>query len=398
MMDAKSFVERVRVCEMSAREITGLIPEAALEAIRARDPHPCFVAWEVGRTGFSTGRLGEAGSVKKFWSSEIVQELANAGNARPVIQVNHSGAEAKPRRIGEILRGIARRVGDVVRALWIGYIEDRDAARAIRRNELPTCSIEGMVDVRETEEMGIEVVGVPVMRALALAGAGERAGFEDAGVLAVVQETDSAESEEQTMTDEIFISDVKQFIEQNGVRADELYPAEALAALPLIADLVKNEAASALESLDLARLEQMGGRLADEARKLREERDAALGELAEYKKSEISRRLREKALAHPLLYGVRKDVAAVLVATMDIDAIIGAKNEDEALERELRAVAERAREAGAEIPALEKKNDNKRCLTPLVDGFGVKAEVESVTPDGAAKDYTKPENNVLIPR
>ena len=394
-MNAKRFVERARVCAMSAREITGLIPEALLEEIRAKDPHPCFVAWEVGRTGFSTGRLGDAGSVKKFWSSEIVQELANAGNARPVIQVNHSGGEAKARRVGEILRGIARRVGDVVRALWIGYIADRDAARAIRRNELPACSIEGMVDVRETEEMGIEVVGVPVMRALALAGSGERAGFEDAGVLAVVQETDSPESEERTMTDEIFISDVKRFIEANGVRADELYPAEALAGLPVIADLVKNEVAAALEALDLARVEQMGGRLADEARKLREERDAALGELAKYRKSEISRRLREKALGHRLLYGVRKEVAAVLVATMDVEAIIGAKDEDEALGRELRAVAERAREAGAEIPALD---GNKRGLTPLLADSSKGAEVESVSADEAAKDYTRPENNVLIPR
>jgi len=388
-MNAKSFSERVSVCEMSAREIVGFIPQAVLEAIRARDPHPCFVAWEVGRTGFSTGRLGEAGSVKKFWSGNVVQELAEAGNARPAIQIDHSAGSSRPRRVGEILRGIARRIGETVRALWIGYIEDREAARAIRRNELPSCSIEGMVDVRESEEMGVEVVGVPSMRALALAGPEATPGFEEAGVLAVVQET--SQDEERNMTETISLGDVRRFIEENGVRADELYSKEALASLPVIADLIRNEVETALESLDLAKVAEGEGKLAEDVRKLREERDVAVRELAERKMAETARRIRAKALQHPLLFGVPKSVAALIASTLNIGAIVGAEDEDAAIDREVRAAVERAREAGVEIPFGAKPAQAAQAGPAAVE------DMESMTPKSGAKDYTKPENNALIP-
>jgi hypothetical protein len=384
-MNAKSFSERVSICEMSACEIVGLIPEAVLEAIRARDPHPCFVAWEVGRTGFSTGRLGEAGSVKKFWSDTVVQELAEAGNARPAVQIDHSASSSRARRVGEILRGIARRVGEVVRALWIGYIEDRETARAIRRNELPSCSIEGMVDVRESEEMGIEVLGVPAMRALALAGPEATPGFVDAGVLAVVQET--SQGQEQNMTETISLGDVRRFIEENGVHADEIFPKESLASLPVIADLVRNEVETALESMDLAKVMEGKGKLAEDARKLRDERDAALRELAELKMAETARKIRAKALAHPLLFGVRKDIAAMATAMLNIDAIAAAEDEKAAIDREVRAAVERAREAGVVVPF-----DAKSVPAAQADA----EDVEIASP-GRAKDYTKPENNALIP-
>jgi hypothetical protein len=388
-MSAKSFSERVTVCEMSAREIMDFIPQAVLEAVRARDPHPCFVAWEVGRTGFSTGRLGEAGSVKKFWSSEVVRELAEAGNARPAIQVDHSAGASRPRRVGEILRGIARRVGEAVRALWIGYIEDRETARAIRRNELPSCSIEGMVDVRESGEMGVEVVGVPAMRALALAGPEATPGFEEAGVLAVVQET--SQGEEQKVSDAISLRGVRRFIEENGVRADELYPAEALASLPVIADLVRNEVGTALESLDLAKVAEGKGKMADAVRKLREERDVAVRELAERRVVEAAREIRAKALAHPLLFGVQKSVAVLIAGTLNVGAISGAQDEAAAIDREVRAAVERAREAGVEIPFGAKPAQAAQ------GGVAAGGDVESVTPGASAKDYTKPENNALIP-
>jgi hypothetical protein len=384
-MSAKSFVERVSVCEMSARDVVEFVPEAVLEAIRSRDPHPCFVAWEVGRTGFSTGRLGEAGSVKKFWSSAMVEELAKAGNARPAIQISHSARNARPRRVGEILRGVARRVGEVVRALWIGYVEDKDAARAIRANALPTCSIEGMVDVRESEGDGVEVVGVPVMRALALAGPAERPGFEEAGVVAVVQETDSKGG--AAMAQAITMAEVRRYIEEKGVKADELYPREALASLPLIADLVKNEVDGALEAMDLAKAESGKGKLAEDARKLRAERDAAASELARRREADVAASVRAKALRHPLLYGVPKSVAALISSTLNIGAIIGQADTEAAIDREVRAAVERAREAGVELPPV--CEPEKR----LEEG----EDMESRTPDAAAKDYTKPEHNALIP-
>jgi hypothetical protein len=237
--------------------------------------------------------------------------------------------------------------------------------------------------------MGVEVVGVPAMRALALAGPEATPGFEEAGVLAVVQET--SQGEEQKVSDAISLRGVRRFIEENGVRADELYPAEALASLPVIADLVRNEVGTALESLDLAKVAEGKGKMADAVRKLREERDVAVRELAERRVVEAAREIRAKALAHPLLFGVQKSVAVLIAGTLNVGAISGAQDEAAAIDREVRAAVERAREAGVEIPFGAKPAQAAQ------GGVAAGGDVESVTPGASAKDYTKPENNALIP-
>jgi len=195
-----------RVQEMAAAEVQALIGEARYQAIKSQDPHPFFVAFSAGHEGESRGQVlnGVAGfkpvssGTRKLWSRSRIRELALRLAEKPVYLFHN--ADNSPRtRIGEIVATLARRLKGRLHALGVAYIRDLEARERIRAGELDTCSIEAELEFsREPKAESWLVEAVRKVTGLAL---GSRAtaspGFPGASLLAVVQEFEPEEREEE---------------------------------------------------------------------------------------------------------------------------------------------------------------------------------------------------------
>ena len=210
--------EKVYLCapvqEMARDEVRALIGEDRYQAIKARDPHPFFVALTAGHEGESRGRILTGGhrletgatetgdhrlktcATSKSWSAERIRELARHLRQAPVYLFHNS--DNSPRRpVGEIVAATARRLKGRLHALAVAYIADPTARGRIRSGELDTCSIEAELEFsrrRKTESWLVEAV-----RRVSGLALGSRAlaspGFPGAGLLAVVQEFEGEKKE-----------------------------------------------------------------------------------------------------------------------------------------------------------------------------------------------------------
>ena len=204
--------EKVYLCapvqEMARDEVRALIGEERYQAIKAHDPHPCFVALTAGHEGESRGRILSRGAgghhpngvpsvprgTKKRWSAERIRELARHLAQAPVY-LFHNADNSPRRKVGEIVAATVRRLKGRLHALGVAYIADPEARERIRSGELDTCSIEAELEFsrrRKAESWLVEAVRRVTGLAL-----GSRAfaspGFPGAGLLAVVQEFEPVE-------------------------------------------------------------------------------------------------------------------------------------------------------------------------------------------------------------
>lgn len=202
--------EKVYLCapvqEMARDEVRALIGEERYQAIKAHDPHPCFVALTAGHEGESRGRILSRGAgfkhvprgTKKRWSAERIRELARHLAQAPVY-LFHNADNSPRRKVGEIVTATVRRLKGRLHALAVAYIADPEARERIRLGELDTCSIEAELEFsrrRKAESWLVEAVRRVTGLAL-----GSRAfaspGFPGAGLLAVVQEFEPVDPEKE---------------------------------------------------------------------------------------------------------------------------------------------------------------------------------------------------------
>jgi len=190
------------VQEMAAEEVKALIGEERYQAIKAKDPHPFFVAFSAGHEGESKGRVIERAAgfkpvaQSKRWNAARIRELALRLAEKPVY-LFHNADNSPRQKIGEIVAALARQLRGRLHALGVAYIEEPKAREQIRSGELDTCSIEAeLAFSRERRAESWLVEAVRKVTGLAL---GSRAtstpGFPGAGLLAVVQEFEPEEQE-----------------------------------------------------------------------------------------------------------------------------------------------------------------------------------------------------------
>ena len=105
-----------KIQEVSANRVAERIGQERYAAIKALEPHPCFIELCVARAGISTGRVLGKGNVRKRWSQGAIQELAESFKsasffAAPDIYDGHDEANAKRRSVGKLFEGWAESDG-----------------------------------------------------------------------------------------------------------------------------------------------------------------------------------------------------------------------------------------------------------------------------------------------
>jgi len=182
-----------------AQQVRQLIGDARYDAIRAVDPHPCFVALEVGEEGVSTGNVVGHGNVRKLWSADRIQELADKLSPANLfsgadVYDGHNADNSPRRSLGKVLAGIGKRLANKVRAFAVAYLyPDSDARERVRSGDLDTCSIEADLDFARGPSGSWIVRAVKQATGVALANSRlATPGFRNATILATVQELESA--------------------------------------------------------------------------------------------------------------------------------------------------------------------------------------------------------------
>jgi hypothetical protein len=210
--------------EMASGEVQALIGEERYQAVKAKDPHPLFVALTMAHEGKSFGRiLGRRGAdqgVEKIWPRsrihELVQRINATLNSRSLLAESKRQAQSgsgipvylfhnqdnSPRHpVGRVIAAVSRYIRGKVHAIGIAYISDLDARERIRNRELDTCSIEAELEFQRSSSPSDHADSpgrawiVNAVRKISGLALGSRAlqspGFADAGILATVQEFDA---------------------------------------------------------------------------------------------------------------------------------------------------------------------------------------------------------------
>ena len=193
-------MERIRsaaisatVEEMGGEDVVGHVGRARYDAIKRRDDHPMFIKLKVGYEGISHGSLtvgGKTVNQAKRWHRACIDELADALNfGSPGLFIGHENKDTRP-RLGEIMGAFTTDDTEGRRtAPAIAYVGDRDVRPKIRDGSYPKCSVQADIlnAGLETDEPFVQTVEAAT--AIVLAGPEQRAGFEHAGVEAVIAET-----------------------------------------------------------------------------------------------------------------------------------------------------------------------------------------------------------------
>ncbi|GEM_PF-1519009 len=210
--------------EMASGEVRALIGDDRYQAIKAKDPHPLFVALTMAHEGKSFGRiLGRRGAkqgAEKIWPRsrihELVQRINTTLNSMSLSAENkgqgisasgvpvylfHNQDNSPRNPVGRVIAAVSRYVRGKVHAIGIAYISDPEARKGIRNRELDTCSIEAELefqrsssnsDTADSPGRAWIVNAVQKITGLALGSkALQSPGFADAGILAAVQEFDA---------------------------------------------------------------------------------------------------------------------------------------------------------------------------------------------------------------
>lgn len=197
-MNPEKIYLRAPLQELAPEEVKTLLGGERYQAIRARDPHPCFIVLSAAHEGESRGKIlggrvganpGAPAESRKHWRAERIRELVRHLTQAPVYLFHNRDNSPRP-PVGEIVAAALRRLQGRLHALAVAYIADPGVRRRIRAGELDTCSIEAELEFSRREKTEPWVVSA-VRRVTGLAlGSRQWAepGFPGAGLLAVVQE------------------------------------------------------------------------------------------------------------------------------------------------------------------------------------------------------------------
>ena len=178
--------------EMSAGSVAEHIGQARYDAVKRRDEHPMFLKLTVAYEGISHGAITVAGKTvnqAKRWYRAVVDELADALNfGSPGLFEGHENKDSRP-RLGEIMGSYAEDVDGRRTARSIAYVSDRAVRPRIKDGLLPKCSVEADILLADLETDEPFVQAIEAATAVVLASPEQTSGFSEAGVEAVIAET-----------------------------------------------------------------------------------------------------------------------------------------------------------------------------------------------------------------
>ncbi len=279
--------------ETDALEARARVGEGFRRRIEEMDSSPLFVELVAGHEGYSRGRMsddGKGGSPRrKFWSRERVRELAARLGSGVPLYLCHAPAGAVRRKVGEVVSAGERRVNGLLSAVGLAAVTDPEVKRDIRSGRLDVCSIEAEIECHgEDGSSGAWIVdAVRKVTGVALGRSGhDRPGFAYASVLAAVEEFEEP-GERQGGDGE---TDAPA-----ETLPSELFGRERLMSDPVVADVIRKEAAK-VEGLEQG-LEAKNGKLRRAGRELsRLKKAARMARLSEKARVDAARMLEGTSL------------------------------------------------------------------------------------------------------
>lgn len=221
---------KVRLREMSANEIAGMIPSDVISSIKAKDPNPVFKAFVIGHEGEARGNVVGIGNVVKRWFRDAVEKLHAKISAGIQLFHGHERTNDPAGRtpIGEVVGKRLMRIGDRISSVVACYVFP-----SFRHLPLDVASIEADV-VMDTKGRDVVVTEVEDVTGIALGNSAvDTPGFAGATLLGQLQAFAKSNSVGGDLMD-LTIEDVKAFLKTGKVAPSDVFGMEDLAADPLV--------------------------------------------------------------------------------------------------------------------------------------------------------------------
>ena len=302
------------------------VPAAVSDRIKAKDPNPFWVLFEVGREGASGGTLASMGKRTKRWLGAAIKELAGAITGARIFTDVHGDENDKSRpSFGEVVHGFWDTVNDKARAMAIAYIPEGPVRERIKNGELDICSVEAAAVVLDTGHDFIVESVESCGGLLVAAGSREMPGFASAGVLQSVQELGVKKGEED-MT--VTLADVKKFVSDNGTTPEKIFDERDLAGSSLVRGVVDSAVGEAVEKAKA----EAAATAKVEVDKLTAQVGTLTAENAPYRKEAGTKRLNGMMADNEDLKKMTKEqaAAAMKMANRSISAVGGIEGKDDA--------------------------------------------------------------------
>ena len=245
-------------------EILKYVPEEVYLKIKNQDSNPCFAMMSLGYEGESTGFLYQGDLAdgvekkqwyKQLWPLKVIKELVILLQSKnintPVYEVHAVGDDMNKRvAVGSVVASSKRVINNVTHAVVVAYINNYGTRQKIENGEFDSCSIEANCVFEVAKNIFRYIVReVKEVLGIALCNSEKTPpGFKDAHILAVVtamakhnKEEEEEDDNDKKGTTKMTLKEIRQYIEENGILADQLFSTETLAKLPKIKDLVDNE-------------------------------------------------------------------------------------------------------------------------------------------------------------
>ena len=346
---------RAEISELGSDGLSMGIPDSVYSEIKASDPNPFWVKFEIGREGTSSGSLQGFGKKVKRWTSIAIKELAQKIMGGDIFTDKHGDPADKSRpTFGRIVHTMYEEVEGKTIAFALAYIKDEATRNRIKSKELNVCSIEAIASVVQSATEFI-VDGVERATGLVIAnGKSDRPGFSSAGILTSVQEL---EGEDDEMT--IRKSDVIAWIIDNKVSPCDIFGADIIAKDPTVIGIVS----SSMDEKDEEHNKEL--------KTLQEEHEKLSDEIKPYKAEALQKRLKGLITENALIKALPKNQAEVIIE-MVTESIGDSSSKSDAdiaaaLEKNITATIDRAKKlqgsssdahvAGVPAPGGGEKNE-----------------------------------------
>jgi hypothetical protein len=369
---------------LSAPEVTEYIDAGVLAEIKQYDDAPVFAMMTIGCEGESTGalhngpnldRVPEHMEYKQLWPLKAIKELVTQLKQKAIpIFTNVHDVEGKLNRrpVGRLVAATKKVIKNATHAMGVAYITDMPTRSKLKTGDLNACSMEAKCIFSKAERAVSWIVQkvTDVMGVVLFNGNIVQPGFKDASIHAVV--TAMAVEDEKGQEDmEITRQDVKQYIEKHSLLPTDLFSVQTLTSEPKVKDCIDNEVGVAVKAKD-AEITELKAELAPLKSKLAE------GQVTDLIGS--SELLKDEAI--PLVDYLKK----VLVVEGTVDQA--------AVDAKVKAQLAIIKSSGITFGEKKADDDNK---DKDKDKDKDKSADDTDTGDKVAEDYTKAENNQLIP-
>lgn len=361
--------------ELATVKAEQVLPDDVYNSIKENDPNPFFGIFEIGKEGVSTGK-----GIRKVWSFGAIKELADKikDGAAKLIK-GHTKGDKKPKSLGEVVYSYTKKAGKALKAYAVAHIPDKDVQEGIRNGDYDICSVEGDVLFTKKPDRGewfIEKVNNITNLALANS-ATDKAGFEGAGVVGVIQELEKENQmpSESTQVQNIDIYSVKVAIERNGWKPEDLFNSEQITSTPAVKELVESKAS-------------------EKEQEMKEQVEKLEGELKPLKQEKIQKRVEDLVDDSELLANKSDAYRRFVKKQINVDASDKSDDQlkaevDSAIKAEMKSIKDLGITFGKgdeNDSGGDGNNDNEG------DNF-----LPPKNEKGDGKDMTDPKNNPYIP-